>query len=123
MADLLSAVPAPPPTTARAVRVAWAAATNEHGDAMLWFGSWLLGNAGEEGPWFYSGRGGETTEHAAPGGMTGMRIRRWPSEGFWSEYVDLAAAELAAQGAAAIRTGDLRFDRPQPFSRLEAIRE
>ena len=89
-------------------------ALNEHGRPMLWFASWLSGNDGAEGAWFYSGRGGEAPTFTVPAEATGLRIRRWPNEGLDAEYVDILALAEVTEVAAA----DLDFDAPQRFSRL-----
>jgi hypothetical protein len=73
----------------REVQVTWPVQPSEHGRPMLWFGSWLTGDSGEEAGWFYSGRGGEAGSYEAPQHATGIRIRRWPNEGFDAEYVDI----------------------------------
>jgi hypothetical protein len=89
------------------VEVHWAAGTNEQGRPMLWFGSWLEGENGREGGWFFSGAGGEVTEHVPPGEATGVRVRRWPSDGLDPEYADLPLAGLRV-----LKTRDLDFDAP-----------
>ncbi len=94
--------------------VAWPSTENEHGEPMLWFGSWLVGDAGGEGGWFYSGRGGTRARYSAPNGVTGVRIRRWPNEGFDAEYVDL----LDLNGGAEIHPAELDFDVRQRYSLL-----
>jgi hypothetical protein len=95
------------------IRVNWPDLENEHGGRMLWFGAWLVSNDGDEGPWFYSGRGAEITTHQTPAGAVGLRLRRWPSEGLDPEYVD-----LTLNGASDIDPLMLDFDRAQPHSRL-----
>lgn len=95
------------------VAIEWSILPNEQGGRMLWLGSWMVGDEGEEGAWFYNGRGGEQSDVTTPAEATGIRIYRWVNEGLDPEYVDL---EL--RGAEAIRTGDLDFDRPKRFSRL-----
>lgn len=103
-----------PRDTMREVTIAWPAERNEHGERMLWFGSWLVGSEGVEAEWFYRGRGGEHGRYTVPPAATGLRIRRWPNEGFDAEYVDvLDLAELRE-----LRPDTLDFDRPQPFSVL-----
>jgi hypothetical protein len=97
-----------------AITVAWPDSANEHGGRMLWFGSWLTGDQGSEGAWFYSGRGGERQSYPIPPGATGVRIRRWPNEGLDAEYADVLVHELPEQLAA----DALDFDAPQPFSLL-----
>ena len=69
--------------------VEWPSISNEHGDAMLWLGAWLIGDKGAEGEWFHSGRGGAQTRHDVPAEATGIRLRRWPNEGLAPEYADL----------------------------------
>jgi hypothetical protein len=81
---------------------------------MLWFASWLSGREGEEGPWFYSGRGGEADSYTVPANATGLRVRRWPNEGLDAEYADV----MRTGPLAAVVAGQLDFDSPQPFSRL-----
>ena len=93
----------------------WPELANEHGAPMLWFASWLVGNEGCEGDWVYSGRGGESALAAVPADATGVRIRRWPSEGLEPEYVDV---DLAATQGGELRVGGLDFDTVQRFSRL-----
>ncbi len=97
------------------VEIAWPALPNEHGGRMLWFGSWLIGDGGAEAEWFYSGRGGERGRYAVPNGATGLRIRRWPNEGFDAEYADLLDLTQKAE----LRPATLDFDRRQPFSLLD----
>lgn len=89
--------------------IEWAAETNEQGGPMRWLGSWLVSGEGVEGEWFYGGHGGERTEHDVPADATGVRVRRWTSEGLDPEYVD-----IALNGAARVRTADLDFDTAQP---------
>lgn len=81
---------------------------------MLWFGSWLSGNDGGEGSWFYSGHGGDRDTYSVPVEATGLRIRRWPNEGLDAEYADL----LSLEGLDELAAATLDFDSPQPFSRL-----
>lgn len=95
--------------------ILWPSAQNEHGGRMLWYGSWLVARDGGEGEGFYSGRGGERQRYAVPAGAIGLRIRRWPNEGFDAEYVDL----LDLDGVGELAPETLDFDQPQPFSRLE----
>ena len=97
--------------------VHWERRANEHGDPLLWFGSWLLVDGDSEGDWFYSGRGGETTTHPVPPAAAGARIRCWPSEALEAEYVDIA---LNVDGAALgeLHTARLTFDAKQPHSHL-----
>src|SRR5262249_14564287 len=68
------------------ITVTWPVVENEHGWDMLWFGAWLVGNDGSEGPWFYNGRGGESSSYDVPPVATGVRFRRWPNEGLDAEY-------------------------------------
>ncbi|HLZ72216.1 MAG TPA: hypothetical protein VKV26_20110 [Dehalococcoidia bacterium] len=96
------------------VEIAWPALVNEHGGRMLWFGSWLVGGAGDEAAWFYSGRGGERGRYPVPQGATGLRIRRWPNEGFDAEYADV----LDLRRLQKLDAEALDFDRRQPFSLL-----
>jgi hypothetical protein len=93
--------------------IEWAAQTNEQGGASRWFGSWLLNALGVEGGWFYGGHGGERTEHAVPGGVVGVRIRRWTSEGLDPEYFD-----LPLDGRERIVTAEIDFDAAQPHRLL-----
>lgn len=88
--------------------VTWPAETNEHGRPMLWFGSWLRGHEGEEGQWFYSGRGAEQGRYAVPGWATGLRIRKWPNEGLDAEYSDIFPIESMAE----VQPASLDFERP-----------
>jgi len=97
----------------RTARVTWQAGKNEQERPLLWFGSWLVGEDGEEGDWFYSGFGETPTEHEAPEGVTGIRIRRWPSEGLDPEYVDIPLAERVE-----LDVNTLDFYREQAYSRL-----
>ena len=88
--------------------------TNEHGDRMLWYGSWLVGADGVEGEGFYSGRGGGVGRYTVPSAAVGLRMRRWPNEGLEPEYADvLDLARVRELGA-----GDLDFDVRQRFSML-----
>jgi hypothetical protein len=96
------------------ITVNWPAERNEHGRPMLWFGSWLVGADGGEGSWFYSGRGGARERYPVPANATGVRIRRWPNEGFEPEYADVFDPAPTAE----IRAGDLDFDTRQQFSFL-----
>lgn len=98
------------------IRVLWPAETNEHGRPLLWFASWLTGDAGVEGEWFYSGHGGTDGEYPVPPYATGVRIRRWPNEGLDAEYTDIL--DLAA--ARHLSAAALDFDSTQPFSRFAA---
>lgn len=81
---------------------------------MIWFASWLVGQAGEEGDWFHSARGAAEVSVTVPTTATGLRIRRWPSDGLEAEYVDIL--DLAARPA--IDAASLDFDTRQTFSRL-----
>ena len=81
---------------------------------MLWFGSWLSGDDGAEGAWFYSGHGGDVASYAIPAQATGLRIRRWPNEGLDAEYADILSLDSVRNVAPAT----LDFDAPQPFSHL-----
>ncbi len=96
------------------ITVRWPKELNEHGSPLLWFGSWLTGNAGFEGGWFYSGRGDEFAEYPIPAGATGLRIRRWPNEGLDAEYSDVLALDRLSE----LMPSTLDFDTPQPFSRF-----
>jgi hypothetical protein len=96
------------------IRVNWPRESNEHGRPMLWFGSWLSGDTGAEGAWFYSGRGGDAGEYPVPPQATGLRVRRWPNEGLDAEYADV----LPLDGRTAVAIEELDFDAPQPFSHL-----
>lgn len=98
------------------ITIEWPAELNEQGRPMLWFGSWLIGDDGAEGAWFYSGKGGEVGEYPIPAGVTGLRIRRWPSDGLDAEYADV----LGLAGAPNLVASALDFDREQPFSLLKA---
>lgn len=100
----------------RMVRIRWHGGTSDFGLLMPWFGSWLIGANGVEGDWFHSGRGAAETEHAAPDGATGVRLRFWPSEGLDPEYVDVPLVE--AGETQLIETARLELDRPGPHSRL-----
>jgi hypothetical protein len=87
---------------------------NEHGERMLWYGSWLVSADGVEGDGFYSGRGGETGRYVMPTTAVGLRVRRWPNEGLEPEYADVLDLTRMRELAAS----DLDFDVTQPFSRL-----
>ena len=102
----------------REVAIEWPDLNNEHGDPMLWFGAWLVGDEGVEGSWFHSGRGGTRTVHPIPDHATGIRLRRWPNEGLAPEYADLVPVPTGTIGAA-----DMLFEREQPFSLLNATKE
>lgn len=81
---------------------------------MLWFGAWLVGAEGVEGDWFHSGRGAAEVEALVPPSATGLRLRRWPSDGFDAEYADL----LAIDDLATVWAGEIDFDTPQHFTLL-----
>ena len=81
---------------------------------MLWFASWLRGNDGAEGAWFYSGHGGGSETYPVPPESTGLRIRRWPNEGLDAEYADI----LTITDSGHLAAESLDFDAPQRFSRL-----
>ena len=87
---------------------------NEHGRQMLWFGSWLVGDGGAEGQWFYSGRGGERGVYSVPVAVSGVRFRRWPNEGFDAEYADVLASDVPE-----IAPAELDFDIRQRYSMLD----
>jgi len=80
---------------------------------MLWFGSWLVGDRGQEGGWFHSARGPAEGRYPVPPEATGLRIRRWPSDGLDAEYADVLRTDTAEIDAAA-----LDFDTRQPYSVL-----
>ncbi len=101
---------------ARMVRIRWHLAESDFGLPMPWFGAWLVGDGGEEGDWFHSGRGAAETACEAPAEATGVRLRFWPSEGLTPEYVDLPLGD----GDCEIDTAELDFGRPGPHSRLPA---
>jgi hypothetical protein len=96
------------------ITVDWPSELNEHGRTMLWFGSWIVGRDGTEGQWFYNGRGGTREQYEAPPRAIGVRIRRWPNEGFDAEYADL----LSLDGLDTIAPRDLDFDTRQELSLL-----
>ncbi|MGH2628364.1 MAG: hypothetical protein ACRDHY_17130 [Anaerolineales bacterium] len=98
------------------IRIDWPAVENEQGRPMLWFGSWLVGVAGDEAEWFHSARGGAQGNYPVPPHATGVRIRRWPSHGLDAEYADLL--DLASLNH--IVATDLDFDTRQEFSLLPA---
>ena len=89
--------------------VEWASETNEEGGPTRWLGSWLVSGDAVEGAWFYGGYGGERTTHAVPAGATGIRVRKWLSEGLDPEYID-----VGLNGETVVQTGALDFDAPQP---------
>ena len=93
--------------------VEWPSISNEHGDAMLWLGAWLIGDKGAEGEWFHSGRGGAQPRRDVPAAATGIRLRRWPNEGLAPEYAALIPITALQVNAAAVS-----FEREQPFSML-----
>ena len=103
------------------VRISWHGARSDFGEAMPWFGSWLIGDDGVEGGWFHSARGAAETSHTPPREASGVRLRFWPSEGLDPEYVDVPLPE--GGGAFAIDTSQLDFERPGPHSRLPLIPE
>lgn len=124
-----SPTPATGPIAPAHFTVHWDQRSNEQGDPLLWFGSWLLAPRDPaaapdpspaqeaEGDAFYSGRGGETTAHPVPSEAVGARIRCWPSEALEAEYVDLP---LTTSGAPLeFYTASLTFDTAQPHSHLE----
>ena len=83
---------------------------------MIWFASWLVGAEGVEGGWFHSARGAAGIRVSVPADATGVRIRRWPSDGLDAEYADVF--DLA--GLASIDAAGLGFDKEQRYSRLPA---
>ncbi|MFN0094955.1 MAG: hypothetical protein ACKVVT_09270 [Dehalococcoidia bacterium] len=89
---------------------------NEQERPMIWFAAWLVGDAGVEGDWFHSARGAAEVTVAIPADATGLRIRKWPNDGFEAEYADiLDLARLRTLDA-----GEVDFDVRQEFSRLPA---
>jgi hypothetical protein len=96
------------------ITVNWPAEQNEHGRPLLWFGSWLQGNDGAEGAWFYSGHGGKSGSYPVPAGATGLRVRRWPNEGLDAEYVDILKLDEVGE----LSPQTLDFDVAQPYSHL-----
>ena len=72
------------------------------------------GEAGAEGGWFYSGRGDERGVYSVPVAVSGVRIRRWPNEGFDAEYADVLAHEVPE-----IAPESLDFDVRQRYSMLD----
>ena len=94
--------------------VHWPREVNEHGQPMLWFGSWLVGDGGAEAGWFYSGRGDERGVYNIPQAVSGVRIRRWPNEGFEPEYADVLAVDVRE-----IQPASLNFDIRQRYSMLD----
>jgi hypothetical protein len=87
---------------------------NEQERPMIWFASWLVGDDGTEGAWFHSDRGSAEVRVTPPAGATGIRIRRWPNDGFDAEYADI----LDFRGMSDIDAGELEYDRRQQFSLL-----
>jgi hypothetical protein len=87
---------------------------NDQGRPMIWFGSWLVGQDGREGEWFHSARGGAVVRVARPPEATGLRIRRWPSDGLDAEYADV----LDLASAASLDADSLDFDTRQRYSLL-----
>jgi hypothetical protein len=106
---------APPRTATEVITIAFRPRYNEQGEHMLWMVSWLVNEEGQEGEWFYSGSGGESSDFAVPQGTLGLRIRRWPTNGLDPEYVDLSLAEIHGP----VSDRGLRFDHRQRFSRLQ----
>ena len=96
------------------IMIEWPAEANEQGRPMRWFGSWLVGGQGGEGRWFYSGTGGGAESYVVPVEATGVRIRRWPSDGLDAEYADI----LNVPPAMRVSADALDFDVRQPFSLL-----
>jgi hypothetical protein len=96
------------------ITIEWPAELNEHGRELLWFGSWLVGDDGTEGAAFYSGRGGAREAYPVPPAASGLRIRKWPNEGFDPEYADV----LSFDGVFELRADSLDFDVRQKFSML-----
>lgn len=94
--------------------IIWPVIPNEHGEDMLWYASWIVGEDGSEGAAVYSGRGGEGAMYDVPQGVRGLRIRRWVHEGLDPEYVDV----LDLKSTRELHPEALNFDVPQPFSRL-----
>lgn len=101
------------------ITVHWPNIPNEHGDRMLWHGSWLVGNEGGEGPQFYSGRGGDVDTYQAPSQATGVRLRRWPNEGLDFEYADI----LDLSASPSISADELEYDKRQHFARIPGVDE
>lgn len=83
---------------------------------MIWFASWLVGAEGVEGGWFHSDRGAADIRVTVPPEATGVRIRRWPSDGLDAEYADV----LDLRGVADVNAAALDFDKEQQHSRLPA---
>ncbi|MFN0094707.1 MAG: hypothetical protein ACKVVT_08005, partial [Dehalococcoidia bacterium] len=87
---------------------------NEQERPMIWFAAWLVGDAGVEGDWFHSARGAAEVTVAVPAEATGLRVRKWPNDGFDAEYADL----LDLRGQTRVEADALDFDIRQRFSRL-----
>jgi hypothetical protein len=96
------------------IRVEWPGIENEQGRPMLWFGSWLTGSRGDEAEWFHSARGEASGSYSVPAHATGLRIRRWPSDGLDAEYADI----LDLGSVSHLVATDLDFDTRQQFSLL-----
>ena len=96
------------------INVSFPYVLNEQGRPMIWFGSWLVGDDGIEGSWFHSDRGSAEVRVSIPEGATGLRIRRWPNDGFDAEYADIL--DLAATRD--IDAAALDYDSRQKFSLL-----
>ncbi|MEX0781327.1 MAG: hypothetical protein WD557_01670 [Dehalococcoidia bacterium] len=99
---------------AASIRIDWPNVDNEQGRPMLWFGSWLTGSDGSEAEWFHSARGAAAATYPVPAHATGIRVRRWPSDGLDAEYADLLDLERITD----IVATDLDFDTRQQFSLL-----
>jgi hypothetical protein len=103
------------------ITVHWPDSLNDFGRPMLWMASWLIGGAGEEGDWFFSGRIADANSgsdegvgpHTVPAEATGIRVRRWPDEEFSPEYADVIPLRSDT-----IDIETLAFDRRQIHSRL-----
>ena len=89
-----------------AIAITFPEETNEQGRPTLWFGSWLVGESGEEAGWFHSARGGGGGVYEVPGDASGVRIRKWPNDGFEAEYADV----LDLSGIGVITANELDFD-------------
>ena len=87
---------------------------DEQGENMLWFVSWIVGEDGSEGEWFYSGTSCQGRHFPAPAEAIGLRLRRWPSPGIDPEYVDLVLHEEHQ----VVTDRGLQFDRRQTHSLL-----
>ena len=112
---MTQAAEAPASATERTITLNLRRRLDEQGESMLWFVSWVVGDDGEEGEWFYSGVDSASGAYQAPANAIGLRIRRWPSPGTDPEYVDLPLNSEAAQ---TVTDRGLQFDRRQPHSRL-----